>query len=368
MNKIFIGLVLLCSINHVGFAQATLSEEYPFNIPANSTNRYFWVELDKGNKVEIYVNNTDDLDKVKNIDSIIYGLLKDLKKFEDSLKDESTVKRIDYNLDDANNRKLRITQYKPAGTAYLVKDDETAELKTRQDTINLIGKVDFVANYPLRKKFNDTRYYKVTFILNNIADLAGYMNNTISQKIISIQQNVNRKWDNNDDRSFSPVSDPSLKSNAIRGFNSGGDYLTIRASADIQNYKTAFVPSVSIGAAVVLGGKNMRREIGLTSEFHFSFGKNANGANRTYISKFLTLNYERGPIKDKYHKKVNFGLFNASFSYLVKRQGPTFEKNTSRFSAGTLSLFEGKTKIQPVLYMTGFFKSVTPGIRWVQSF
>src|SRR6218665_3279684 len=111
MNKIFIGLVLFCSIHQKTIAQSQLSEEYPFNIPSNSTNRYFWFNLDKGNKVEIYINNTEDLDKIKNMDSIIYGLLKDLKKLEDSLRDESTIKRIDYNLDDAVNRKIRITQY-----------------------------------------------------------------------------------------------------------------------------------------------------------------------------------------------------------------------------------------------------------------
>ncbi|RYD79939.1 MAG: hypothetical protein EOP53_08830 [Sphingobacteriales bacterium] len=368
MNKFFIGLVLFFSINQNSFAQTSLSNEYPFNIPSNSTNRYFWIDIDKGNKIEIYINDVDDLDKFINMDSIIYGFLKDLKKFEDSLKDESTVKRIDYNLDDANNRKLRISQYRPAGTAYLVTDGEAAELKTRQDTINFTGKVDFVANYTLHKKFNDTRYFKVTFLLNSISDLAGYMNNTISQKIVSIKNNVNKKWENNDDRSFSPVADPSIKSNSIRGYNAGGDYLTVKASVDIQNYKAAFVPSASIGFGIILGGKNIRRQICLSSEYHFSFGKNAAGQNRTYINKFLTLEYERGYIKDNDVRKNNFNLLNFSYSYLIDRKGPLFEKNTSRLSAGTLSIFEGKTKIQPVLYLQGFFKSVTPGIRWVQSF
>lgn len=369
MNKIFIGLMLLCGICKEGFAQTAASNEYPFNIPANSARRYFWVDLDKGNKMQVYVDNIEDLDRISNMDSIIYGFLKDLKKFEDSLKDESTVKRIDYNLDDAVNRKLRITQSKPAGTAYLVKDDEAAELKTRQDTINFTGKTDFVANSLLRKKFNDTRYYKVTFLLNNLSDISGYMNNSISQKITAIKNSATKKWENNDDRSFSPVADPSIKSNAIRGYyNAGGDYLTIRGSADIQNYRSSFVPSASIGLTVSLGGRNMTRDIGLTSEFHFSFSKNAAGRTRTFMSQFLTLSYERSYKKDKEPKKINYDILSLSYSYLIRNKGSLYEKNTSRISTGTLHLFEGKTKIQPVLYIQGLFKSVTPGIRLVQSF
>ncbi|RYY70727.1 MAG: hypothetical protein EOO13_05630 [Chitinophagaceae bacterium] len=368
MKQFFIGLALFCSTNHAAFAQTAPSEAYPFDIPPNSTNRLFWIDLDKGNKVSIYVNDVADIEKFKNMDSIIYGFLKDLKKLEDSLKDESTVKRIDYNLDDPDNRKLRISQYRPFGNTFLLTDTETAQLKVTQDTVNFIGRVNFVASYPMRKKFNDTRYFKVSFLLNNIGDLSGYLNNTLNKKISSIQQNINKKWDNNDDKSFSPVADPGIKSNAIRGYNAGGDFLTLKASVDIQNYKTAFVPSASLGAAIILGGKNIRREIGLTSEYHFSFGKDIAGNNRTYINKFLTLSYERGYIRDNDVRKNNYNLLNFSVSYLVDKKGPLFEKNTARISAGALSIFEGKTKIQPLLYTRGFFKAVTPGIRWVQSF
>ena len=369
MNKIFIGLMLLCGIYKEGLAQTAVSNEYPFNIPANSTGRYFWVDLDKGNKVQVYVDNIADLDKISNMDSIIYGFLKDLKKFEDSLKDESTVRRVDYNLDDAVNRKLRITQYRPVGNTYLVKDDEAAVLKTGQDTINFTGKTDFIANSLLRKKSRDTRYYKVTFLLNNLADISDYMNSIISRKIASIKNSATKKWENNDDRSYSPVADPSVKSNAVRGYyNPGGDYLTIRASADIQNYKSSFVPSASVGLVISLGGKNMTREIGLSSEFHFSFSKNAAGRTRTFMSRFLTLSYEKSNTKDKELKKINYDILSLSYSYLISNKGSLYEKNTSRISAGTLHLFEGRTKIQPVLYIGGLFKSVTPGIRLVQSF
>lgn len=368
MNKIFIGLVLLCSICQKINAQNNVSGNYPFDIPVNNADRYFWIDLGSGNKAEIYLNDIDDFDKFINMDSIIYGFLKDLKKFEDSLKDESTIKRIDYNLDDVNQRKLRITQYKPAATAFLVTDTEAAEIKLRQDTINFTGKVDFVSSPPLRRKHDDTRYYKIVLLVNNIADVSRYMNNTINQKIAVIRDNIKKRWNNNKDRSYSPSADRSVKSNARSGYYAGTDFLTLTASVDIQNYKASFVPSASIGAAVILGGKNIRREIGIVSEYHFSFGRNAAGENRTFINKFLTLNYERERIKVNEIKKSGYNFLNLSFSYLVDRKGPLFEKNTSRISVGAATLLDGSAKIQPVLYIRDFFKSVTPGIRWVQSF
>jgi hypothetical protein len=369
MKQLFIGLMLICSINQASFAQSQPSNEYPFDIPPNSTNRYFWLDMGKGNKVEIFVNDINDLNEIKNMDSIIYGFLQDLRFFKDSLTDDKTIKRIDYNISSSEQRKLRFYQYLPKAESFVFVNDEVSSLKTAQDTINFVGKVNFVAKYPLRKAFDDTRYYKVRFLLNQVSDISVYMNDVLNQKIKSIQENVNKKkWDNNDDKSYSPLADPTIKANSIRGYNAGGDYLTLRASVDFQNYKNSFVPSITIGAAVILGGKNIKREFGLSVENHFSFERDLAGNNRTYINPFVTFNYARGYIKDNKITKANYDLFNFSVAHLFSPKGNMYEKGISRISAGTLSLFEGKTKIQPVLYLKDFFKSVTPGIRLVQSF
>ncbi|MFT3980590.1 MAG: hypothetical protein QM687_08985 [Ferruginibacter sp.] len=363
MKHLFV-MLLLGSIAQQGFAQ----NNYPFDIPANSTNRLFWVELGNGNKMEVHVNNIDDLDKLQNMDSLIYGFLKDLNNFRDSLQNELAVKRVDYNVDDADNRKLRITQYPQSAVSYLVKDGEVAAMKTVQDTVNFIGKTNFVADYPLRKKFDDVRYYKVVFLVNNISDLNGYMNGLLNRKIISMKENANKKWDNNLDKSYSPRADSTIRGRIYKGYVAGGDFLTLRASVDIQNYKSTFVPSVSYGVAFIFGGKNIKREIGIGIENHFSFAKGTSGNLRTYISHFVSLSYARGYIKDGDINKNSAFLLNVNAAYMFKQKGSLYEKNTLRLGAGALSLFEGKTTIQPQLYVNGFFKSVTPGLRWVQSF
>jgi hypothetical protein len=57
-----------------------------------------------------------------------------------------------------------------------------------------------------------------------------------------------------------------------------------------------------------------------------------------------------------------------SIGYLIRRDGAYFDKHSLRLGMGRLSLFEGKTQIEPMLYFHDLFREVTPGIRWIQRF
>jgi hypothetical protein len=83
---------------------------------------------------------------------------------------------------------------------------------------------------------------------------------------------------------------------------------------------------------------------------------------------FLTLTWGQGLVQDYNPRKESHLLFIMSLAYLVKRDGDYFKDNTFRIGAGRLSLFGGKSKIEPVIYFNDFFKGVTPGIRLIQSF
>ncbi len=362
-------LMLLTGVTGNLLAQQTqTNEEKTFEIPL-PTSRRFYIDLDKGNRLQIDVSNLEDLDRFKNMDSVIYGLLQDLKLLKDSLSDETTTKRIDYVMDDTEKRKVRVIQYRSKGAGFLITDNGVSGLKTEQDTVNFIGKVVYEAKYTLRPRFTDTRYYKISLFVNNLTDLAAYMNGTLNEKIISVQKNANTKWESiGRQKKFSPIADPSIHANAVRGYMSGGDFLELKLSVDVQNYKNYFVPSATIGLNLVLANKNFKHEIGVASESHFSFARNNGGELKTFHSQFLTLSLAHGPIRDNDPGKESYQLFNMTFGYLIRSRGSVYEKNTMRLGVGTLSLFEGKTKIQPMIYYTNLFRGVTPGIRWVQSF
>ncbi len=370
MKKYFIGLVLLISTNSSLYAQSSkTNEEKTFDLPVDPTSRLFKINLDKGNKLQLEVSKLEDLLRFRNMDSILFALLQDLKPLKDSFLDETSSKRIDYNMDDTLNRKIRLIRYHSKGDLFLLRDGEMSALKVEQDTVNFIGKVTYVAKYTLRPKFTETRNYRVRLIVNNLADLVSYMNGSISEKILSVYNNANQKWvQKKGSGDYLVRADPTIRANANKGYRAGGDFLILRLGVDAQNYKSLFVPSATLGLSFVLTSKNFKREIGIAAEDHFLFERNSAGSLVTFRNTFLTLNLAHGPIKDNDPKKDSYQLANLSFSYLVRRKGDFFDRGTMRISAGTLSLFEGKTKIQPVLYFTHFFEHVTPGIRWMQSF
>jgi hypothetical protein len=148
----------------------------------------------------------------------------------------------------------------------------------------------------------------------------------------------------------------------------GGNYLNLRFSVDVQNYKNYFVPSFSLGAGVIIASSHFKRDLILSWDPHFFFGNNAQGQLKTFRNDFLTLTAGQGGIEDNNPTKESHFITIISLGYLVKREGEYFEKNTLRLGAGRLSLFGGKTKFEPVLYFTDLFKRTTPGLRWIQSF
>ena len=137
---------------------------------------------------------------------------------------------------------------------------------------------------------------------------------------------------------------------------------------DLQNYKQYFVPSFSLGAGLIISTSHFKWDIMMSWDPHFSFARNTQDKLKTFRNDFLTLTWGQGTVKGNNPRKESHLLFIMSLGYLIKRDGDYFDKNTFRMGGGRLSLFGGKTKIEPVMYFNNFFKGATPGLRWIQSF
>ncbi len=364
-------MMLLTGITSTAFAQEELksNSDKTFDLPSNFAKRKFTMDLGRGNKMIFEIEHVGDLDRFINIDSILNAYLKDMEPFKDSLTDELTSKRIDYIIDSTPVRKIRIQQYQPKGSNFAVTDSQVSALKLEQDTIHLSGKVVFYPKYTLRKRFRDVRSYRVTFILNNLNDLPGYINGSLNEKVLVLRENVDKnQWVTRNNKA-TLKTDPSITAPVVHGYVAGGDYLNIRVSVDAQNYKSYFVPSFSLGAGLIISSHGyFKRDVVLSWDPHFFFDKNAQGNLKTFRNDFLTLTYGQGPIRDNEPRKESRLLAIISLGYLVHRSGEYYDDHTIRLGMGRLSLFEGKTKIEPVIYFNNFFKGVTPGLRWIQSF
>ncbi|MEO5891574.1 MAG: hypothetical protein ABIQ31_15085, partial [Ferruginibacter sp.] len=176
MKKTIYLLMLLTSITVTLFAQSASKSDKIFETPASAIfNRRFVIDLDKRNQFQIELADIADLDRLSNIDSLLQVFLTDVADLKDSLADPLTSKRIDYLTDAQGRKKIRFQQFQPKGASFLLNDGELASLRTEQDTIHIIGVL--VNPPPSRDKTSrsNPRYYHLTFYLNTINELPGYM-------------------------------------------------------------------------------------------------------------------------------------------------------------------------------------------------
>ncbi len=372
MEKIISLLMLFTSIAGSLCAQTNSNNDKTFEVPRDIIiNRRFYINLDKGNKMKIELTDITDLDKLDNIDSILKIFIKDVTPLKDSFSDPITTKRLDYVIDTMGRTKIRFQQFYPKGSAFLLNEGELSSLKTGQDTISIIGIIKDPLKAEQKISLTRPRYYHLTFYLNNMSELTDYMNGVLAEKISTIQKDVKTKWPLIlGTASHYLQKDKSISADRPYGFTSGGtgDFLEGWVTVNVQNYKSYFVPSFSVGARLTLTNRErtFKWESGLFWEPHFLFAKDNQGNLHTYRNDFLTFTYGQGGTTD-FDPRKDFS-FSAVFSlgYLINRNGDFFEKNTFRFGAGKLKLT--KTTIEPSIYFNNFIKGVTPGIRITQSF
>lgn len=369
MKKTICFLMLLTSITGTAFAQNTTKSDKIFELPQNYPSLRFMIDLGKGNKLQIELRDMSDLKRFENMDSVIRVFLADIEPLKDSLGEEVLSRRIDYKIDTLGTKKIRIQQHRQAGASFLVSNGDVASLKIEQDTIHFLGTISYVSKPPMRKPFIDYRHYRLSFFLNDLSDLATYMDGSVSKKIQALQNNKKSEWNTTAQKGTAYLNvDRTISAKLPGGLVGGGDFLNFRISVDIQNYKQYFVPSFSLGAGLILSTPHFKRDIVLSWDPHFFFAKDGQDKLRTFRNDFLTLTWGQGIVQDNNPRKESHLLFIMSLGYLIKREGEYFDKNTFRIGGGRLSLFGGKSKIEPVMYFNNFFKGVTPGVRLIQSF
>ena len=372
MKKTFTVLMLSISILADLCAQSNSKEDKAFEVPENIViNRRFYLDLDKGNKLIIELTDITDFQRIANIDSLLKVFANDVTPLKDSLSDPIASKRIDYVTDAQGRKKIRILKYPSKGDNYLLNNGELSSLKINQDTINIIGVVTNPPKAQQKISLTNPRFYHLLFYLNNFDELAGYMNGTLTDKIATIQNNINGRWPilkGGGSHYLKPHK--NIVADRPKGFTASGtgDFLAAQAWINIQNYKAYFVPSFSLGLQLTITNRDrtFKWQPGLFWEPHFLFDKDAQGKLKTYRNDFLTLTYGQGGTTD--HDPRKDFSFSAVFSvgYLVHRSGDFIEKNTFRLGAGKVKF--SKTTIEPSVYFDHFFKGVTPSIRISQGF
>lgn len=370
--KKMVGLLMLAiSITVTSFAQNELRATKPgkiFDLEADYFKRRYLVGLSKGNAMQIEVAELEDLEQLKNIDTLLQLFLQDIALLKDSLSDQLTSKRIDYIIDATGKNKLRIQSFQPNGSSFLVLKGELASLKLVQDTVYITGLVGNSGS----KANNTERWYRVGFFVNQLTDINGYAEGSLTGKIAALIKSNHEKWRNIDGRWQVMNNDHMISSDRPAGYvSSSNDYLTISAGVGMQNYKNYFAPSISISATAIFNTRVNKYDFGVSWEPHFMFAKNSAGNLQTFRNDFITIGggFEPKMFQKNDHYTAHFDmLHHFSLGYLVHRKADFFDAHSFRLGTGAINWMDGKIKLEPVLYFHDFFKGATPGVRFSLNF
>ena len=370
MKKIIV-LVLMISITRASFAQEQSSATIiarTFDFPSDYVHRRFTIKLDKGNSMRVELADIDDLSRLNNIDSLVRSYLQHIKAFKDSLSDELSSKRIDYIADGSGNNKIRIQTFQPKGSSFLITNGDIAALKLEQDSINILVPVSNNAGYYTQKSLAPARYCRLSFFMNQAADLDNYANGFLKEKIEALRNSEHLHWVRFDSEHWTTVKgDNTIFASQPAGYvgNNPGDYLQLHASANLQNYKSYFDPSVTIGAKAFISNRFFKYEIGLAWEKHFLFAKDLQGSLQSYRANFLTLDLGRKSLRPNEKGGGPYFSFadHLSISYLLSQQGTMFDKHTFRLATGGATWKNDRLRLEPIIYFHDFFKQASPGLR-----
>ncbi|HZK61848.1 MAG TPA: hypothetical protein VFC41_07200 [Anaerovoracaceae bacterium] len=136
----------------------------------------------------------------------------------------------------------------------------------------------------------------------------------------------------------------------------GNDAIQLTAGTNIQNLKGVWAGSFNAKIALAFGRKMvLKNKYSIKSEWIYDFSSNEQGFQK-HVNQFVGLGYDHNFSNDP----KNNSWYGISASYLLKRNGEFFNKNT--FNIGLSRALNNHIEIQPMIYFNDFFKNAYPSL------
>lgn len=377
------------------------STERNFDMPERFINIRDFVYLPDNGRMILELNNTEQYNELKNLDSVLKEFIRNIAFYKDSLENGSSNIRIDYTIDAAYSfSKIRFKKYAADGNVFMNNNGEVARLKLEQDTIRLYFRHNPVLprkadNGNLWAKNYDYNHshagmFQVTFYVNNYTDLAKIaMDKTSLQHAIDTLAATRKKitrlspYKFPSSSAFNPYTTESktdnkteyTQYNTLRFKQYNGlvkqdnarpwealrrnEALIFYANVGMGLVRNTFAPVGEIGMEFSISGKRQydnkyhSTSILMYHSAYFFFEQNTNGDYLAKDNWFLNLEYEQD---DRDYFVSGFGL-----GYLYGRRGDYF-KGTTMKAFLNVNLHKHGITLCPELIITDNFKQVIPGI------
>ena len=320
----------------------------------------YFIDLKTGNNMRIDVYDRYDSAMHYNIDSLMNIAVACYGRIKDSLENDYYARTMDINLYDTVMRSIGWGATAPTEKRMLLYDSLQNIVKFLQDTV-------VIKWYSVVPRIGEhfPAFLKITLTLNNIRKIEKFNTGGYNMMLAEAAPYKNKKWTSGNNSRLWLKENNSIQ--IIRGYDE--TKLQVRPiryiSFSAQNYREHFVPTVNISFGISTEKNFIRRELFAGYEMAFTFQKNADGREASFVNNFITLSYKTN--------NMNFArngiavIPNLKLGYLVAGKGTVMDKRTFRLGLAEFNIGKG-LMIEPGFYFTDLFRQLSPGLRITQSF
>ncbi|TAF79147.1 MAG: hypothetical protein EAZ50_12125 [Runella slithyformis] len=373
MKTIITAMLYVSIISHA-FAQKLIQSE---DIMTNSkVNSCYQIELGQKERMVIHTRYTKDIEKIKNLDSLLKLFNEDYKKVQPVVSESTDALSFKYELLENGQRRLTMNELKDKQKQFQFHNNlaEPAQIKYLQDTLFIS-----VITPGRHKSSMDYGYpeLSVKLIVNNIDNIEKRLKTNSFNKYIAylIDDYRNSKRYDLQSEKFRSIylvnvaaSDSSLRTAFRRIEKRESPFFAFHQTFGVGVFRNQLVPNSQTELAFIPSKyHNVGYTLGWRSMF-FTERNDQTGNWRTLSNGVLQVGFTFYDFKRNQSYLEPYGgvdtghvLFGAYLGRVMTRNGDIFEPNTWNLSMTVAA--RGIVKVQPEVYFNGFFKNAMPGIR-----
>ncbi|MCY7359441.1 MAG: hypothetical protein LH609_18695 [Rudanella sp.] len=319
------------------------------------------VDLGQRNALVVGFRTFTQLTARQNVDSVLRLFVADYNRIADTIQSPLSTTHALFRLGDISRTvDVRQTAQSTTSFRFMTGKTEPVLVKTQQDTLQVVWS-SATSSLP----YYDFSYY---LLVNNLSDIERLLQNGgVNEKLQEAMKAV-RQYKNHDLTNPKMAFDlryrhegTSIGTNFMNPGLAKNPFLSIQPTLGVGLIRSQWVPSVNLDVQFIpTRFKGVGYSVGYMSNFFFQ--NPADGRGLIQQNDFLSFGvafYHNNPDG----RTPAFDRLRTSFQvgFLAHRSGDYFAKNTIRLSSTIYQ--KGFIKIQPELYMNGFFRNVYPGVR-----
>ena len=325
------------------------------------------VDLGQRNTLLIGFDRFAQVQARQNVDSVLRLFMADYRKVADTTQSPTRATHALFRFGETDRAlDLHFTDQPTASFRFRNQNPPLA-VKTRQDTVQIVWASDSRTDTKHEKAYSPGEFSIYLFV-NSIEDVdellkRGGINGNLQTALESVR--LYKGHDLTDPKmSFDMTQGVDQKARFIGPGLARAPFISFQPGIGVGLIRNQWVPSLNLDIQFIPNrNRSVGYGVGYVSNFFFSQAP-GDGQFQTFRNDFLTVGVAfYNSRKDNSGPSFSRQIASFTIGLPVRRSGPYFDRNTIRL--GGTAYQKGLFKVQPEVYMNGFFKKVYPGLKLV---